>query len=113
MRAAILALVLAGCVPAATMPGDTPPTRQFQSVGTGQTCGGMAGVRCASPDDYCKIPMANMCGAADGGGVYTPKPQVCRLPRFPVCGCGDVTYGNACIAAANGVSIAYEGECRT
>ena len=54
-----------------------------------------------------------MCGAADGGGVCSPKPEVCTREYRPVCGCGDVTYPNACMAAADGVSIAYRGECRT
>ena len=113
MRAAILALMLVGCAPAATVPGDVPPTRQSQSVGTGQTCGGMAGVQCGKPGEFCDIPEANMCGAADGGGVCTPKPEACTREYRPVCGCGDVTYPNACTAAADGVSVAYRGECRT
>jgi len=28
-----------------------------------------------------------------------------------VCGCDDITYTNSCIAASNGVNVAYEGEC--
>ena len=110
MRALVLALMLAGCAPAPA--GESPAPRQFESVATGQTCGGMAGVRCASADDFCDIPEANMCGAADGGGVCTPKPEVCTQEYEPVCGCGDVTYPNACMAAADGVSVAYRGECR-
>ena len=113
MRAFVLALMLAGCAPAPAGPADVPNPRQFKSVSTGQSCGGMAGVRCASPDDFCNVPEANMCGAADGGGVCTVKPEVCTQEYDPVCGCGDVTYGNACMAAAEGVSVAYRGECRT
>ena len=38
-------------------------------------------------------------------------PEACDLIYAPVCGCDDMTYGNACAAASAGVSVASQGEC--
>lgn len=37
----------------------------------------------------------------------------CACPAIydPVCGCNDVTYGNACEAGCNGISEYTSGEC--
>jgi hypothetical protein len=51
-------------------------------------------------------------GKCSGPGACTPKPNICPLFYAPVCGCNMKTYGNQCEAYANGVSIAYTGECR-
>jgi hypothetical protein len=48
-------------------------------------CGGFVGIPCG-PKQYCD---------------------------FPVCGCDNKTYPNACSAARAGSSVAYLGPCRT
>lgn len=44
-------------------------------------------------------------------GECTATPDICAEIYAPVCGCDAVTYGNACAAAAAGVSVQSEGEC--
>jgi hypothetical protein len=78
--------------------------------GDGEVCGGFAGLACAA-GEYCDYPAEALCGAADATGVCKAKPEACTEQYDPVCGCDDVTYGNACAAQAAGVSVASEGEC--
>jgi hypothetical protein len=63
-------------------------------------CG--AGLYCAYRRD---------CGDDDSGGTCTKKGSICTKIYAPVCGCDNKTYGNACTAAAAGVSVRKRGEC--
>jgi len=72
-----------------------------------------AAVPCKSNSDcdarqYC----AKATGKCDAEGTCQGRPEICPLVWMPVCGCDGRTYGNACEAAAAGVSVNYEGECR-
>jgi hypothetical protein len=89
-------------------PADNP--NDDAGTSTGASCGGLRGASCAS-GEYCDFALDAQCGAADQTGVCTKIPQVCTLEYNPMCGCDDKTYGNACNAAAAGVSIASKGEC--
>ncbi|MBK8718454.1 MAG: hypothetical protein IPN32_27560 [Deltaproteobacteria bacterium] len=60
------------------------------------------------PGQYCMVG-AGMCGAEDG--VCTDMPMICGAIYAPVCGCDMQTYSNECEAAANGVNVAYDGDC--
>lgn len=77
---------------------------------TGKICGGTGNPTCAA-GEYCNYPIEAICGAVDQPGVCTKIPEVCDDIYAPVCGCDDATYGNACVAAAAGVSIVANGAC--
>lgn len=101
------AVVMTACE---TTPTD-PDSVDRNNQATGEMCGGIAGFTCGEPQDFCMIPVAGQCGAADQSGTCTTKPEVCTLDFNPVCGCDGNTYPNACAAAAAGVSVSAAGEC--
>jgi hypothetical protein len=78
---------------------------------TGEVCGGLLGLGCGA-DEYCNFPPATMCGSGDQQGTCEWIPEVCTAQADPVCGCDGETYGNACLAASNGVSVLSKGACK-
>ena len=90
---------------------DGQPECTLLGCSGGATCGGLQAAKC-KPDEYCDFAKDAQCGAADQTGMCKAKPEVCRDIYQPVCGCDDKTYGNACEAAAAGVSVARDAECR-
>ena len=77
---------------------------------TGEICGGLLGIGCPE-GQYCDFAAGDGCDVADGQGVCTDQPEICTEQFDPVCGCDGTTYGNACLAAASGVSVRAPGEC--
>ena len=74
------------------------------------SCGGITGESCAE-GEYCSFPPETQCGSGDQTGFCEARPEFCTREFNPVCGCDGSTYGNACEAAAAGISVASQGEC--
>jgi hypothetical protein len=63
--------------------------------------------------EYCSLPTGQCySSAAQAAGSCETLPEACDDVYLPVCGCDNVTYGNACSASAAGVSVQYEGACQ-
>jgi hypothetical protein len=75
-----------------------------------QPCGGLQGLQC-SEGFFCNYAPEAQCGAADQTGACTILPEACTADYTPVCGCNDMTYGNACTANAEGISVLHDGPC--
>ena len=77
--------------------------------GEGQTCGGIAALKCAT-GLYCDYP-AGTCSWGDPSGVCVSLPATCPVTFAAVCGCNGQTYSSECEATKAGVRVDHVGGC--
>lgn len=78
----------------------------------GASCGSHRGTIC-NGDQFCAFSLAAECGAVDVPGRCEYRPEICTKELKQVCACNGRTYGNACLAAMAGESVAEEQPCKS
>lgn len=73
-------------------------------------CGGSAGLTCPN-GEFCQSAVGTCAAGADG--TCKPRPMDCPVAANLVCGCDGMTYTNACLADAAGVTVNHAGACAT
>lgn len=103
-RTIVLAFLCAVLTLALFAGAGSPVTAQ-----TGQTCGGIAGLKCPE-GQACKFEFGK-CNTADLAGVCVTVPATCPKQGPRICGCDGKTYINECALLKAGVQPDKQGAC--
>ncbi|HEV8579622.1 MAG TPA: Kazal-type serine protease inhibitor family protein [Thermoanaerobaculia bacterium] len=76
---------------------------------TGQTCGGIAALKCPE-GQACQFAF-DKCNVADLAGVCVTVPETCPKQGPPFCGCDGKTYAGECELLKAGVRPERRGAC--
>jgi hypothetical protein len=91
--------------------GSSTGGRSGGTGGDGALCGGFAGLRCPSGNQFCELEPGACLGGADTYGRCLTRPVGCDAIFDPVCGCDKNTYENDCERQRARVSKASDGPC--
>jgi hypothetical protein len=77
----------------------------------GQECGGIGGIQCAGPTQFCDANAVNACTTADLLGTCKQTNLFCSQVYMPVCGCDGNTYSNDCERVRAKIQKSHDGAC--
>jgi hypothetical protein len=78
----------------------------------GRMCGGIAGIPCATPQEFCEFAPGACGNVRDAAGTCKLRGTgACPAIYMPVCGCDNKTYANDCARVAAGISKLRDGAC--
>lgn len=105
---------VSGCECSGADCADLKPTMQECVDAQGaciEACGGRGGSTLCPTTSYCRYEVEYLCGATDGSGLCTERPDFCDDIFSPVCGCDGMTYSSECVAAQSGMGIRATTAC--
>jgi hypothetical protein len=81
------------------------------TAAAGEQCGGIGGIQCAGPTQFCDANAVNACTTADLLGTCKVTYLLCSQVYLPVCGCDGTTYSNDCERVRAKIQKSHDGAC--